>query len=158
MAQEAKNQLGRNIQLGSSVLHGALEARNHGLKGDAALRVGLGIKENLGMAYILLRGPLKVSPGEIVEVLFLNEHCGPFVVNVQEGLEIVKLIGAPHLLDALESQGNTIALGQGKHKLWLQRAFNVQMQFRLGNACDERFQAVHVCSRIKGPAEMAARP
>src|SRR6266487_746998 len=104
MAQEAEDQPGRNTQLGGGVLHGTVEAHDDGFKADTALRVRLGIKENLGMPNILSGGPLKIGPGKIVKVLLLNEHPRAFVVDVQEGLEIVELIGAPQLLDALESQ------------------------------------------------------
>ena len=61
--------------------------------------MGLGIKEDLGMAHIVRSGTLEIGHGQIVEISAGQKHAGPGIIDVQKILKIGKVIGRPHRLD-----------------------------------------------------------
>jgi hypothetical protein len=122
------------------VEHGAAYARDHRLERHLSASVGLRVEEYLGAAHVLLGGFLQVGPGQIVEVLVVEEHLGRFVVNVQEGLEIVEVVGPAHLFHGGVPEGDPVAFGEREHQLGLQRTFDVDVQFRLRHAPDKSFR------------------
>jgi hypothetical protein len=78
---------------------------------------------------------------QISEVALGDEHCGPLVVDVEEGLQIIKLVRGTHLLDRGKRQLDTILLGEREHQLRFECALDVDMQLGLGQTLYEVVQA-----------------
>ena len=76
-----------------------MDAADHGFEGHAAVGVGLRIEEDLRVADALAGRPREIGPGQVVEVLFLDQNLASRVVDVEErGIEamvpvVVKMVG-----------------------------------------------------------------
>src|SRR5215204_6674948 len=90
-----------------------------------------------GTAHVLGRGFPQVGPCQIVEVLFVEEHLGRFVINVQKGLEVAEVEGPAHLLRRGVPESDPVALGEREHQLRLQRTLDMDVQLRLWHILDE---------------------
>ena len=142
MAQETQNQLRAHTQLGLGIHTGAVQAVNHHLHGHAALGVGLRIEEHFGVDHVVGGGTLQVGPGHVVEVLLVQQDAGPGVVNIQKALQIGEGVGGAQSLHAGIGQLHTVARGERKNQLGLQRAFNVDVQLGFGHGAQQLGQAV----------------
>src|SRR5919107_1130578 len=91
------------------VEHGAVYARNHRLEGHPSAGVGL----------------------RIVEDLFMEEHLGSLVINVQEGLEVAEVVGPAHLFHGGVTEGDLVTFGEREHQLGLQGPLDMDVQLRL---------------------------
>jgi hypothetical protein len=98
--------------------------------------VGLWVEEHFGTAHVLGRGFPQVGPCQIVEVLFVEEHLGRFVINVQKGLEVAEVVGPAHLLRRGVPESDPVALGEREHQLRLQRTLDMDVQLRLWHILD----------------------
>src|SRR5450830_1809308 len=78
----------------------------------------------------------QVGPGQVVEVLGGAQHVGALVIEVEEFLQVVEGIGLAQGVHIVPRQGDLVAFGQGKQQLRLQRAFQVQVQFCLGQGIE----------------------
>ncbi|MNS31302.1 hypothetical protein D3C72_633540 [compost metagenome] len=94
--------------------------------------MGLRVEERFGVDHVLRLAALQVGPGQVVEVLLGAQHVGALVIQVEELLQVVEGIGTAQGLHIGPGQGDLVALGQGEQQLGLQRAFQVQVQFGLG--------------------------
>src|SRR5215207_10024832 len=117
--------------------HGAAYAHDNSLERHASAGVGLWVEEHFGTAHVLGRGFPQVGPCQIVEVLFVEEHLGRFVINVQKGLEVAEVVGAAHLLRRGVPESDPVALGEREHQLRLQRTLDMDVQLRLWHILDE---------------------
>src|SRR3546814_17969189 len=70
----------------------------------------------------------------VEEVLFVQQHAGPGVVDVQEALQVGEGIGRAQRLDAGVGQGDAVALRQGEAELGFQGAFRSDAR-GVGKAC-----------------------
>jgi hypothetical protein len=77
-------------------------------------------------------GAQKVGPGHVKEILLGNQDSGSGVIQVQKGLQVGELIGGVQAGLIGIGQRNVIALGQLEDQVRFQRAFNMKMQFGLG--------------------------
>ena len=92
VAEEAEDQLRRDAEAPLALGQRPVETGHDGLERDAPAGVRLGIEEELHVADRLGRDARQVRPGEVVEVLLGDEHAGPGVVEVEEGLEVGELV------------------------------------------------------------------
>src|SRR5918995_614214 len=111
--------------------HGAVYALDHRLERHPSAGVGLRIEEHLGAAHVLDGGFLQVSPGQIVEIPFMEEHLGSLVINVQEGLEVAEVVGPAHLFHGGVAESNLVTFGEREHQLGLQGPLDMDVQLRL---------------------------
>ena len=79
------------------------------------------------MDHILGVAVLQIGPGEIEKILLGLQDSSPLVVKIQEGLQIVELIGGAQALDIGIWQRNPIAFGQGEQEFRLQGTLNMQV-------------------------------
>lgn len=140
VAQEAQDQPGTDAQFRLGRPAGPLQAVQHRGVGDAPGGVGLGVEEEFGMHHAVGGGAAEIGHGQFEEVLLVDQGRGAGVVEVQEGLQVAEGVGRPGGLDAGPGQGHAVLLGQGEHHFRLQAAFDVQMQFGLGQGAQEGFQ------------------
>ena len=159
VAQEAQDQLRGDAQLRLGPGHAGQQAVGDDREGDAPVRVGLGIEEDLGVPDIVRRGAAEVGEGEVVEVLLRLQHGGPGVIDVEEVLQVGEGVGRAHRLDVREGDLDPVAPGEGEHLLRLQRALDVQVQLGLGQAGDEGVEIGHggllvrsACPRRRSPS------
>src|SRR2546430_20772 len=106
-----------------------MNAADHGLKRHAAAGVCLRIEEDLRVADALAGRPVEIRPGQVVEVLFLEQYPTARVVDVEEGLKIAEDVGAANVVHRGVREPDTIAPCQLEHELRLERPFDVQMEF-----------------------------
>jgi|GEM_PF-4969513 len=132
VTKEAQDQAAADAQLVTAILECLVDAIEHHFERDAAVGVCLWIEEGLGVNHILRFATLKVSPCEVIEVLFGAQNVGTLVVQVEKLLQVVEGVRTAQRLDISPRQGNLVALGQGEQQLGFQGAFKVQVQFGLG--------------------------
>ena len=99
--------------------------------------VGLRIKENLGVDDAVGVRPLQIGAGHGVEIIGVPQHVGASVVDVQEGLQVGKIVCRTQLDAAAVGQVDAVLGGQCEYQLRLQRALYVHMQFCFGQRPDE---------------------
>ena len=67
------------------------------------------------------------------------ENSVLLIIDIQEGLEILKLISPANILDRIIGKRNAVFLSQVQHQFRFKGAFDVDVQFRLGNVVNKRF-------------------
>ena len=92
MPQKAHDQAGADAKLTSRIDDGAVQAADHRGKCDPARGVSLRVEEHLDMPDIVFARALQISPGEIVEVLLGDQHRHALIVDVEEILQVAKLV------------------------------------------------------------------
>ena len=130
--QKAQDQRAADAQIAARVVAGAGEAAHHRVQGHAARRVRLRVEENLGAHYVFRSCPRKIGARQVVKILFLQQHAGALVVQVQERLQAAEGVGPAQALDVGIGQGDAVAARQREAHLGLQRAFDVDVQLGLG--------------------------
>src|SRR5438445_12340222 len=106
MPQKTEDEPTRDVEASATVLKRAMDARDHGLEGHAPIGVGLWIEEDLGVAHALGGGPHQVRPGQVVEILFLQEHSAARVIDVEERLQIAEHVRPSNVLERSVRQTN----------------------------------------------------
>lgn len=134
MAQEAEDQQAADAPALAPDAQALLEAVEHRPVGDAARRVGLRIEEDLGMDDVIRRRPLEVSEHQVAEIVGGAQHVGAGVVEVEEGLQAVEIVGRPQRRLVGIRQRDAVAAGQRKGQIRLERALDMHMQLGLGHA------------------------
>ncbi len=132
VAQEAEDQSAADAQLLATILEGTVDAIEHDLERNATVGVGLWVEEGLGVDDVLRLAALQVGPGQVIEVLLGAQYVGALVIQVEEFLQVVEGICCTQSLDIVPGQGNLVAFGEGEQQFGLQRSFQVQVQFCLG--------------------------
>src|SRR2546423_12921653 len=72
---------------------------DHGVKGDAALGMRLRVEEDLGMAHVLRGGAPQVGPGQVIEILLLEQHGTAGVIYIQKRLQIAEHVGTANVVN-----------------------------------------------------------
>jgi len=116
---------------------GAVDPRNHRLEGYVPARVRLRVEEHLDVPHVVLRGPLKIAKCQVVEVLHVLQHVGAAIVDVEERLEIMEVVGLADGVHVVPRQRDAVTPCEREHQLGLERAFDMQVQLRLRNAANE---------------------
>jgi len=132
--QKAHDEAPADAKLPLTLLQCPLYAAEHRLEGNAAGTVGLGVEEDLHMHHLVGGAAFQIGPGEVEEILLGDQHAGPQVVEIEKGLQAVKLIGGSQARHVGPGQGHPVALAKGKHQLGLQGALDMQVQLQLGQA------------------------
>ena len=135
--QKAHDQLGRDPKLAPRPVERIRQAGQHGVEGDAAPGVTLGIEEHLDMLRILHRHAREIGAGEIEEILPGPQHRHAGIVEIEKVLERVETVGVPDRVDIGIRQCHAVPLGERQHHLGFQRPFDVKMQFRLRHLRNE---------------------
>src|SRR6202022_4887132 len=130
--QKAKNQPARDLQPIAAILEGAMDARDPRLEPHPPIGMGLRVEENLGMPHALAGGAFEIGPGELVEILLLEQYPAAGVIDVEEGLQVTEDIGASEFLDRGIRQADPVAPGEPEHQLGLERALAMEMKLRFG--------------------------
>jgi hypothetical protein len=99
--------------------------------------VGLWVEEDLGVTHALRGGFPEIRPGQLAEVTFVKQDLGAPVVEVQEGLKVGEVVGRANIPHGSVPEPYPVASGHLEHHLRLQRAFDVNVQFRLGYPPEE---------------------
>lgn len=159
MAQEAHDEPPADAKRFLPALQRPLDAAQHGGEGHAAGGVGLGVEEDLHVYHLVGGAAFQIGPGEVEEILLGDEHAGPQVIEIEEGLQTVEFVGGAHAGHVGPGQGNAVALAQGKHQFRLERAFDMEVQLQLGQTGNK---VIHddgsIGSQTAGPASGRADP
>ena len=113
------------------------DAVDHRGEGDTAVGMGLGIEEDFGVAHVLSMRAGEIGPGQIVEILSLDQHAGAGIVDVEKILQVREGICRPYFLHRGVGQPDAVAACNGEHQLGLEGAFDVQVQLGLRQGGDE---------------------
>ena len=108
------------------------DAVEHHFERHATVGVGLWVEERFGVNHILRLAAQQVRPGQVIEILGGAQHVGALVIQVEKLLQVVEGVSLAQGFDIAPRQGDLVAFGQGEQQLRLQRAFQVQVQFCLG--------------------------
>ena len=142
VSQKTHDEAGAHAVFSLRVHTGAVQAVDDNLHAHAACGVGLRIKKQLGVQYLVCRSFCKVGHGHVVKVLLFEQHTGAGVINVQKALQVGKCIGAAQLFNAAVGNSHAVAFCERKNQLGLQRTFNVDVKLGLGHAAQQIGQAV----------------
>ena len=115
VAEKAQDQPAADAKPIASVVERPVDAGDHRLERNPAIRMRLGIEEDLNVAHTLAGGPGQVGPGQIIEVLFLEKHTAARVVDVEEGLQVAEDVCPADVLDRGIGQGNGVSARQLEH-------------------------------------------
>ena len=80
---------------------------------------------------------------QVVEILLGPEDLHPLVIEIEEALQIVELVGGARRIRIGIAKRDAVPFGQGQHVLRLERAFDVEVELGLGQAADESGKVVH---------------
>src|SRR5574337_953711 len=119
-----------------------MDAVDHRFKWNASIGVGLGIEEDFCVSNMLLHGTFKIGPGQIEEILLMKKHLDPFVIDIQERLEVVEAVRLAKLLDRGKSKGQVITPGHLTQQLRFQCALNMHMQLGFWQIANKLIQVV----------------
>ena len=136
MPQEAHDQLRGDAPLLFAIGQRVGNAGDDIGKGDAALGVALRIEEYLDMADMVGMRAFQIGPGQVVEILRRQQHRHALIIDIQKVLQVTEIIGFANILDAGEGKLHAIALRQRKQHFGLERTFDMQVQFGLGQPVD----------------------
>mmetsp|Transcript_48683 Transcript_48683/g.122491 ORF Transcript_48683/g.122491 Transcript_48683/m.122491 type:complete len:283 (+) Transcript_48683:2304-3152(+) len=108
-------------------------------KADPPACVGLWVKKELRVHHTILQRTLTVRICQVLEVLPRFQHNRHLVVHIKERRQVFKVVSFAELFHRVPwkvraAHAHAIALGQGKRQRGFQRAFQVEMQLRLGHA------------------------
>lgn len=103
-----------------------------GADGDAPGGVGLRVEEDLGVPDALGGGAGEVGVDEFGEVVLGAQDGHQRVVEVEEGLEVLELVGGAQFVGGGVGQGHAVALREGEGQLGFEGAFDVEVEFCLG--------------------------
>ena len=158
MTQETENHARREAVLGLGGAQGPGDAGEHGGHGDAAHGMRLRVEKKLDVTNIVSPRALDVGGGQVEEVLLGLQHGSTGVVEVEEGLQIGKLVGGAHFLHRSVRQGDAVLAGEREHHFRLERTLDVQMQLGLGQAADKVVQGnwIHGSFEKRGQSRKAA--
>lgn len=137
VAKETEDQVGADPPLVGARSQRLRNTIDDGCEGNAAARVGLRIEEDLDVADVLVMGPFQVGHRQIEEIDPVQEHGCTLVVEVEEILQVGKIVSRAGRLDRGVGKGDTVAFGEREHHLRFQGPFDVQMQFRFRQRADE---------------------
>src|SRR5450755_284651 len=160
MAQKAHDQAGPDAQCFLGIHDRAMETIDHGGELDASGRVALRIEEHFDVHEIVRARPLQIAPGEIIEILFRDQHGHPLIIDVEKILQVRKLIGLAQRLDRRVGQRNAIAARQRKHQLGLEAALDVNVHLAFGQTRDQGVNHQHCtayCCQAWRPAGRTAK-
>ena len=131
VAEKAQDQPAADAKPIASVVERPVDASDHRLERNPAIRMRLGIEEDLGVAHALASGPNQIGPGQVIEVLFLEKYAAARVIDVEEGLQVAENISVAHVLDRGIGQRNSVSACQLEHQLRLECALDVEMELGL---------------------------
>ena len=94
--------------------------------------MSLWIEKYFGVHHALAVSLAQVGLCQCVEVIRVAKHIRAGVVNVEEGLQIRELVGTAQILNRRIGQRNAVLFRELKRHFRLERAFDMQMQLRLG--------------------------
>ncbi len=95
------------------------------------------------MDHAIGRRTIEIGFGQILEILLGAQHVGAGIIDVEEILEARELVGGADLLDACKGDRHLVPFREREHQLGLEAAFDVEMEFGLGQAGDEVVQIGH---------------
>jgi hypothetical protein len=124
----------------SASFHARRQPVDHRAERHAAVGVGLGVEEDLGMGPAVGLQPAEIGQGQVLEVGLGEQDARALVIDVQEVLQVGERVGGADLVHRLERQDHPVALGQLEHQLGLEAALDVHVQLGLGQAADEGFE------------------
>jgi hypothetical protein len=82
-------------------------------------------------------GPAEIGPGQEVKIVLVAQDIGARIVDIEKGLQIGKLVGAPQIVDTRVRQPYSMLRGQLKGKLGLERALDMHVELRLRQSSNE---------------------
>ena len=127
MPQEAQDQLRADAELAPAIQQSLVDALDHGGEGNPPAGVCLGVEEDLRVQDVVAMDSRQVRPGQVVEILLGQEDACALIVEIQEFLKAVKLVGGSQILDRSVREINPVAARDLEHQLRLQRAFDVHV-------------------------------
>ena len=105
--------------------------------GTPLRHVALGIEEHLHVPGAVRRDAAHVGRRQVVEVLLGDQDRDSVEVDVQEVLEVAEAVLGAALLRRRARQLDAVAAAELQQQFGLERALDVQVQLRLGQATDE---------------------
>ena len=98
--------------------------------------MGLRVEEDFGVDDVVLAATDEIGGGQVVKILLVEQDRRRSVVNIEEGLEVVKIVSTAHGVHIRIGNGNAVAPGDGEHQFRLERAFDMDVQFGFRQGAD----------------------
>ncbi len=81
-----------------------------------------------------------------MEIVLIAQHRGAGVVQIEKGLQIAEIVSGAQSVHRRILERDAVFARQLEGQFRFERAFDMQMQFGLGNAADEVFDRVHAAN------------
>ena len=98
--------------------------------------MGLRVEEDFGVDDVVLAAVGEIGGGQLVKILLVEQDRRRCVVNIEEGLQVVKIVSAAHGFHIRIGDGNAVAPCDGEHQFRLERAFDMDVQFGFRQGAD----------------------
>ena len=157
MAQEAEDEPPGDPELGLAAAKRIDDPPVRDFDRHAALGVPLGVEHHLDVDDAVGCHPGQIRPGEVVEVLACEQYRHPRVVEVQELLEVVELVGGAGVLGRREGDHDAVAFGEFDHQFRLERTFDVHVELGFREFAGEGLECGDVDHVFPFPAPRAGR-
>ena len=127
VAQKTQDQARSDSEPGPGLVETAADAVEDSFKRNAALGVCLRIEENLDMNHALRVHFFQIGQRHRAKIVFVAQHIGAFVVDIEEGLQVVEVVRLTQSFDGRIFQLHAVLAREREHHLRLQRAFDVKV-------------------------------
>ena len=99
--------------------------------------------EDLGVTDVLAHRARQIGLRDLVEILARAQDREAEIIEVEERLQAVEDVGAAQRGRIGKRQAHAVALCEREQHLRLERAFQMHVQLRLRQVCDERWDIGH---------------
>ncbi len=137
VAQEAHDQFKSYTEARFAILQRAVYPVHGCVEFNASFGMRLRIEKYFDVPDVVSGSAFEIFVSQVMEVLLRDQDLRAGVIDVEEGLQVGELVCGANLIDTAIRNLYAVPLRELHHQLGLERAFDVQMKFGLGNLADE---------------------
>jgi len=89
-------------------------------------------------------GAFEIGEGQIVKILFGDQHRHPLIIDVEKILQVAELIGSSQRFHRRISKRDAVAPRQREHQLGLQAALDMNVELAFRQPLDQRVEHFEV--------------
>ena len=143
VAEKAHDQAGTDAEFAFAVAQGSADAVEHAFERNSAFGMALGIEKNFRVHHSVGMCAFQIGMSEIVEVLLAKQYVHALIVDVEKGLQVLEFVGGANFFHRIEGKIHAVSAGDSEHQIRFETAFDMHVQFGLGQGANEIVSWVH---------------